>query len=352
MAAPTSSTRSATSKAEQLGIAEAYGDYPGLLEDPEIEVVPNYTRNYLHSPDAKAALESGKHVVSEKSLATSSYLWADLVKLAAASGVVTALVHNYRHYPLIQEAKVIVREGKIGRVVLVHGSYTQDWLLYADNYNWRVCMQTGGPSRAFADIGSHWRDLVQHIAGLQIVGVVAHIGRLYDKRLQHFQIAETFDLAPAEQRRKEIEVEIEDFCTVLLGFQGGASGALVVSQVSPGRKNHLYLQADGTEGSIAWDQERPDELWLGSGKGANRCVLKDPPYLSPEVLSLARLPASHSEGWLDALINFMVDVYVSVAAGIPLNEYTYNSFTEGNRELLIVEAVLTSHREGHWVKIQ
>ncbi|MCK4590181.1 MAG: Gfo/Idh/MocA family oxidoreductase, partial [Candidatus Latescibacteria bacterium] len=154
-------------KAEQMNIEKAYGDFRELLEDPEVEVVHNCTPNFLHFQITKAALEADKDVVSEKPLAMTSSESAELVNLANKKGLVNALDFNYRYYPLIQQARRMAEKGEIGEIYTVHGSYLQDWLYLDTDYNWRLEPDQSGQSRAIADIGSHWMDLIEFVTGLK-----------------------------------------------------------------------------------------------------------------------------------------------------------------------------------------
>ena len=159
-----------------LSIPKAYGDYRQLLADPEIQVVHNCTPNHLHFAINKEILASGKHIVSEKPLAMNSTESRELVRLAKAAGVVHAINFNYRYMPLVQQAHQMCQAaGDVGRIYAVHGSYLQDWLLLENDWNWRLVPEMSGESRAVADVGSHWCDLVQFITGLKIVRVMADL---------------------------------------------------------------------------------------------------------------------------------------------------------------------------------
>ncbi|MDQ3292321.1 MAG: Gfo/Idh/MocA family oxidoreductase, partial [Bacteroidota bacterium] len=162
----------ARSKADSLGIEKSYGNFDNMLADPDIEVVHICTPNFLHYPMAKAALLAGKHVVCEKPLANTVEEAQELVELAAKTGLVNAIHFNLRYYPLIRHMRTMRVNGELGNVHSIIGSYLQDWLFYATDYNWRLEPDKSGESRAIADIGSHLIDLIEYISGLEITAVM------------------------------------------------------------------------------------------------------------------------------------------------------------------------------------
>ncbi len=170
-------------KAKELSIPKGYGDYRKLLADPEIQVIHNCTPNHLHFEMNKEILAAGKHVISEKPLAMNSKESRELVDLAEKAGVVNAISFNYRYMPLVQQARLMCQAtNDVGRVLAVHGSYLQDWLHQETDWNWRLVPELSGESRAVADIGSHWCDLIQFITGLKIVRVMADLVTIHPVR--------------------------------------------------------------------------------------------------------------------------------------------------------------------------
>jgi predicted dehydrogenase len=173
----------AEAKAKALSIPKAYGDYKALLADPEIQVVHNCTPNHLHFAINKEIIAAGKHVVSEKPLAMNAQESAELVRLVKDAGVVNAINFNYRYMPLVQQAHQMCKsDGEVGKILAIHGSYLQDWLLWESDWNWRLVPEFCGDSRAVADIGSHWCDLVHFITGLKFVRVLADLVTIHPKR--------------------------------------------------------------------------------------------------------------------------------------------------------------------------
>jgi predicted dehydrogenase len=335
----------------QLGArhgARAYGDYRELLDDPAVESVHTCTINRLHHDVNLAALERGKHVLSEKPLAIDSQESARLVAAAEQAGSVSGVCFNYRHYPLVAQIRAMLQSGEYGAPHLVHGHYLQDWLLLESDWNWRLQEADGGASRAVADIGSHWADLVQHVTGDPIVEVFADLGTLHPTRVRGDADHATFASAASAGGERHT-VETEDYGNVLLRFLSGARGAFTVSQTSAGRKNHLSFQIDAAHAAFAWDQEHPDHGWVGRRSGPNLELVRD-----PAEAPLSSLPPGHAEGWSDALRNLFADFYASVAARRAGGDRASDvaSFRDGHARVQLVEAVVTSHREQRWAAVQ
>ncbi|MEI7904276.1 MAG: Gfo/Idh/MocA family oxidoreductase [Candidatus Firestonebacteria bacterium] len=349
-----SSLKLAEEKAEQLNIPKAYGDYRKLLLDPEIKAVHNCTPNFAHFKINKDIMLAGKHIVSEKPLAMNSKESSELVALAKKTRLLNGINFNYRFYPLIQHARAMINRGHIGRVRLAHGSYLQDWLLHDTDYNWRLEPSVGGESRAVADIGSHWCDLIQHVTGLKIVEVMADLQTVIPVRKKPKKTLETFagkSLKPSDYEK--VKITTEDYGSVLVKFDNGAKGVFTVSQVSPGRKNRLYFEIDGERTSIVWDQEKPEEMWLGSRDKANESLVKDPSLLLPEAKPYAHYPGGHPEGYPDGPKNFFSNFYRFILEGKnPLTDRKeFATFEDGHCEMKIVEAILKSNKAKKWTRV-
>jgi predicted dehydrogenase len=340
-------------KADELGIPEACGDYRLMLAEPRITVIHNATPNNLHYEVNRDILRAGKHVVSEKPLALSAKEARQLVDLARKTELVNAVDFNYRGYPLLRQMRIAIARGDIGQVRVVHGSFLQDWLLYPTDYSWRVLPERGGPSRAMADIGSHWLDIAQWVTGQRVNRVMARLATVVPVRYRPMG-REVEAFARAEGPREEVKVRTEDYGSVLLDFDGGATGSLTVSQVSAGRRNRLWIEVDGSEASLAWDQDRPDELWIGHRGRPNEVLLRDPNLLAEEALVGSYLPAGHTEGWADALRNLMSEIYQFIRAekNPVFEKPAFPTFEDGLVENQIVEAVLESHRKQSWVDVR
>jgi len=342
----------AAEKASALRIAKAYGSADELIADPAIDVIHIASPNHLHYAHARAALLAGKHVVCEKPLATSAREAAELVRLAAEQRRVNAVNFNIRYYPLSQQARALVRRGELGQVFIVQGSYLQDWLLLPTDWNWRLEPELSGPLRAVADIGSHWLDLTTFITGLQLEAVMADFKTFLPLRQKPARPVETFTgklQAPVETIEQPIHTE--DYATVLLRYTNGARGVMTVSQVSAGRKNRLWYEISGSKAAVAWDGERPNELWIGHRERPNEQLLKDPSLLEPEARPFASYPGGHAEGFPDTFKQLYGAVYRYLAAGDFGAAPDFPTFADGERALRAGETIHRSAREGRWVAL-
>lgn len=337
--------------AERLG--DAF-DVPRMsweaaLGDASIEAVHICTPNALHYSMTKEALVAGKHVLCEKPLAVSVREAAQLVDLAAERGVRNGLCHNLRYYPMVQQMRAMREAGELGEIVAVQGTYSQDWLLYERDWNWRVTQEMGGPSRCMADIGSHWFDMVEHVTGLRVTELCADLNTVHKTRKQPRGPVETFaNKMAGAGKTVDTAVDTEDFGAVIFRMGERARGSMTASQVSAGRKNRLSLEIYGTKAGVTWDQERPDELWMGERDGANRVTVKDPALLREGARGFADLPGGHSEGYDDTFKQLFRRFYRAVREG---GKAEYPEFADGLRQMRILEAELESSRARRWVVV-
>jgi predicted dehydrogenase len=336
-----SSFESATRRARELNAGRAYPDYRELLADPDVHVVHNTTPNHLHREVSLAALRAGKHVISDKPLAATMLEARELYEAAREANLAHVVTFNYRGYPLVQQARSTIAEGAIGRSVFVHGCYLQDWLTDDHAYTWRLDPKLGGASSALGDIGSHWCDLAEHVTGARITEVLADLQTVVPARE-----------GPDGTRH---EITSEDLASVLLRFDNGARGCFTVGQVLPGHKNDLRLEVNGREGSLAWRQEQPNELWIGHHAKANTVLTRDPALLDPSARGYAHLPAGHPEAWADAFRNVISDAYAWIRRGaVPeAKPPALPTFADGYRNSLVIDAMLKSHAAGgQWQPVE
>lgn len=339
----------AKEKAAQLGINHAYASFDEMIADKSVDMVHITTPNFMHYPQVKAALEAGKHVVCEKPLAMNTTESAELVALAKERKLVNVVNFNLRFYPLSHHAKALVSQGKIGPVFIVQGSYLQDWLLYETDWNWRLEPGLGGDMRAVADIGSHWLDLTGFITGLKVKEVCADFATFLKTRKKPKGPIDTFGgklLTPDDYIEQPINTE--DYATILLRYENGSRGVFTVSQVSAGRKNRLSFEIDGGNGSMAWDSERPNELWMGHRNRPNELLLKDPSLLDPEARQFSSYPGGHNEGFPDTFKQLYYAVHRYITKGDFDAVPDFPTFADGHHEMKIGEAILRSAREGNW----
>jgi predicted dehydrogenase len=301
-----------------------------LVHDPDVDVIHVCAPNWLHYSVASLALEAGKPVVCEKPLAITACEAESLSALADEVGVVAVVPFVYRFHPMVREARARVSQGVLGEVGVIHGTYLQDWLASPSDTNWRVDPELGGSSRAFADIGVHWCDLVEFVSGHRIVRLAAR-----------FKVAHSNRCPETEARRTEDAVSLA-FETDL-----GAIGTLVASQVAHGRKNALKFSLDGAMAAISFDQEDPDKLWLGNCN-SSAILTRGTDDNSPDAKRMSLLPPGHSQGYQDAFNALMRDTYDAIAGrsadGLP-------TFADGLRASRITDAVLTGARTGEWVEV-
>ena len=335
-------------RAETLGIPRATTEAEDVFVDANIDVVHVCTPNDSHVDLAQQALRAGKHVVVEKPLALNLADARGLAALAIERGLHGAVAFTYRGYPMVREAQRQVAGGALGPLRLVHGAYLQDWLSTETDYNWRLDPSAGG-SRAVADIGSHWFNTAEYVSGQRITAVCADLATFIPVRQRPAVAAVAF--AEASGERVPVEIGSEDAATILVRFAGGARGAIVLSQVSPGHKNAFTLELAGSRGSLAWAQEVPERLWIGTREDERTLVR---PLAPPPVAGVPSLPAGHPEGWAEALRDMLRDFYSSIAAGTdPASaELPYPTLADGVRAVQLVEAVVESASSGGWISVE
>ncbi len=345
-----SSPERAAQRAQAIGVPKVYPTLDALLDDPAVEVVHVTSPNQFHYPQAKQILAAGRHVVCEKPLAATSAESAELVELAATNDRISAVNFNIRFYPLNQHVRRMIREGALGDTRLITGHYLQDWLLYETDWNWRLEPKAGGHLRAFGDIGSHWIDLTSFITGQRVTAVMAELSTFVKVRQQPAGPVETF----SRERSAETvarEMMTEDTALILLRYANGARGSLAVSQVSPGRKNALQWQVDGSTSAAAWNSERPDTLWIGHRDQPNEILQRDPALMNEAGQSAASLPGGHVEGFADTFHALFRAVYQAIAAGAPPPDPVFATFADGHYEMLVGDAVARSAQQGGWVDV-
>ncbi|MET1231833.1 MAG: Gfo/Idh/MocA family oxidoreductase [Candidatus Limnocylindrales bacterium] len=345
-----SSPERGAQRAAALGVAMAYPSLEALLEDEAVQVVHVTSPNHLHVPQATQILAAGRHVVCEKPLAMTAGESAELVRIAAESGLVSAVNFNIRFYPLNQHLRQAIAEAALGDVRLVTGRYFQDWLLHETDWNWRLEPDKGGSLRAVGDIGSHWLDLMTFVTGQPVTSVMADLATFIGERQMPTGPVETF----STQRSSETVTRAmasEDAATILLRFAGGARGALSLSQVSPGRKNSLQYEIDGSDSAAAWDSETPDHLWIGHRDRPNEVLQRNPAMMTEAGRKAAALPGGHVEGFADTFGALFRAVYADVRAGRMADQPPYATFADGHDEMLVGDAIAESARLGRWVDV-
>ncbi|MEH6725942.1 MAG: Gfo/Idh/MocA family oxidoreductase [Hyphomicrobiales bacterium] len=334
-----------------LGVPKAYGSLEDLLSDADVKVVHVTSPNQFHFSQVKQTLAAGRHVVCEKPLTMTSAEAAELVELANSHSLITAVNYNIRYYPLNQHSRAMVAAGELGDVRLITGHYMQDWLLFDTDWNWRLEADQGGLLRAFGDIGTHWIDLTSFVSGLKITSVMAELSTFVKTRQQPVGPVETF----SQDRSGETvprTITTEDSALLLLRYENGARGSVVVSQVSPGKKNSLCWQIDGSRSSASWDSEKPDHLHIGHRDRPNETLQRDAALMNRAGAAATALPGGHTEGFADSFFGLFREIYAAIDAGLPPENPGYASFADGCYEMYVCDAVLESARLGRWVDVK
>jgi predicted dehydrogenase len=333
--------------AESWGAEQAFGSIEEVAES-DVEVVHICTPNASHVPYAVALMEAGKHVICEKPLGVSLADAQQAAEVAARTGVVNTMPFAYRFHPMVREMRARVQSEEFGTVNLMHGSYLQDWLLNPRATSWRVDPKEGGPSRAFGDIGSHWCDLVEWVTGDRIAELVSTTSISIPQR----PAATAASFSAVESDAPLIDVTTEDTALILFRTVNDVAGSAVISQLSAGRKNRLWVEVDGGSQSAVFDQELPEQLWIGADE-ATSLLVRDPNHGSSEQRRLATLPAGHAQGYAQCFEAFVADSYAAIAAQSGQGETPVGlpTFADGSRAAAICDAMLKSASSKQWVKV-
>ncbi len=343
----------AKSLASTYKIPRVYGNAQEALADPDVDVLHNCTPNSLHFSINKQAIEAGKEVFSEKPLALSSSESAELARLAAKHNTTTGINFCYRYYPIVQEAAAKIASGQLGTIYSIMGSFLQDWLLYETDYSWRLDPAITGASNVMGDLGSHWCDLAQFLTGLKITEVMADMRTTLPKRKRP-KSGETltFSLA-ADIEYEDVEMTLEDYASMLIRFENDATGAFTTFQLAAGKKCGIEIQVYGSESSLAWNHERPTELWMGHRNEPNQIMFESPIMQSEQTRHYAKLPAGHPMGYMDAVLNVFSDFYKAIDLKREGRDWAVRrpDFAAGHAEMLVLEAAIRSKKSGAWAKV-
>jgi len=296
------------------------------------------TPNHLHYGPAKMALENGFHVVCDKPLAISVEEARELVSLTVSTGLVFALTHTYAGYPMVKEARHLVRSGKLGKVRKVVSEYPQGWLtepLERTGHvqaSWRGDPERTGKTSCVGDIGTHAFHLAEYITGLKVTELYADLGTLVPGR------------------------KMDDDANMLLHFDNGARGVLYASQVSAGEENGMKIRIYGEKGGLEWTQTEPNSLiikWHGKPVEIRRTGT---PCLSKAAQYNTRLPAGHPEGYIEAFANIYRNVATTLQHKLnrknpPEEALDFPDVHDGLRGMQFIDRVVESHQSKAWVKL-
>ena len=303
---------------------------------------------------ALAALKAKRHVIVDKPLALNAAEAKQLVQAARRARVVNAVTFNYRGHPLVQQMRVMVGRGDVGKLHLIHGRYLQEWLLYDTDFSWRLEADKAGAAAMIGDAGSHWFDLAEYVSGARITHVLAELDTTIKSRRKPLTARVAFKAASGKEKTEAFNVTVPDFGSVLARFDNGAHGVFVNSSLCAGHKNDLRLELHGLKASLEWQQERPNELLIGRRDEPNQTLLKDPSLLDASIRHYAALPGGHNEAWPDAFRNLMRDIFTFIAEGrdpAQADGIAFPTFADGHRAACIIEAILQSQQRGKWTKV-
>jgi len=333
-----------------LGLARSYASLEEIASDASVDVVHLCTPNFLHFEQTSQLLRAGKHVLCEKPLTLDSRESELLVSLAKDTQRVGAVAYNLRYYPLCQEARALIEKGAIGRPTLVHGSFLQDWLLYESDWNWRLDPKLGGSLRAVSDIGTHWLDLVTWVTGCKVAELCADLATVIPMRQRPRGRVETFQKTDPGNA-EPVAITTDDYASVLFRLEGDVRGVMTVSQVSAGRKARLWFEIDGSEGSLAWNSEKPNTLWIGRRNTPSQELPKDPELMSEATRRYAAYPGGHPEGYPDTFVQLFRDFYGYLEAGDWQEPRSFPTFATGHEQMVLCEAIERSAQERAWISL-
>ncbi|WP_332686498.1 Gfo/Idh/MocA family protein [Bosea sp. (in: a-proteobacteria)] len=330
-----------------LGLPEAH-NHPGwqaLLEaelkrpaGERVDLVVIVTPTDSHFPIAQAFADAGFHVVCDKPLVHTGAQADTLVETVAARGTVFGVTYNYTGYPMVRQAREMVRSGVLGTIRKVVVEYNQGWLATAlettgnKQAGWRTDPARSGIAGALGDIGSHAENLVSTVTGLRIEELVADLGALVPGRA------------------------LDDDASMLLRFEGGARGVLVASQINAGLENDLRLRVSGERGTLEWRQEEPNRLVHHRGEAATEILTRATPWLGEAARRASRLPPGHPEGFIEAFANIYRGVFAEIRGrrdGTKIDplDADFPGVGDGARGVRFIECAVASSTQRRWLQV-
>lgn len=311
-----------------------------LPEDERIDFVSIVARNDLHYDVSKTFIEAGFNVICEKPLAFSHEQGVQLAEVVEASGKVFALTHNYTGYPMVKEAKAMVADGKLGRILKIVAEYPQGYAITALKdeedgaiSNWRMDPGVSGVSNCMGDIGSHAENLARYITGLEIDELAAELTTFISGR------------------------PLDDDGNLLIRYKGGAKGVLYASQISTGDENNLNIRVYGTEASLEWHQEHPNELIVKFAEQPRQIHRRGNVYNGEVCGKYTRLPFGHPEAFIEAFANVYLGAAEAIADEVSgtytgPDGYDFPTVADGVEGMAFIEAAVNSSKNNAaWTKL-
>lgn len=344
-------TADAQARADTLCVPKGYNDYKEMIDKEQLDCVHICTPNNTHRDIAMYAMEHGVNVLCEKPMTCTVEEAREITEFAKEKGLVNAMNFNCRFYPMAYQMRQMVKSGEVGDIYTIHGGYLQDWLYYDTDYSWRLESEASGASRAFADIGSHWIDLVEYVTGLKVVEVLADFEIFHKTRKKpRKEIATYSGMALRPEDYEEVPINTEDYATVLFHLENGAHACCNISQVFAGRKNQMLVDIAGSSCSMHWDSENSNSLWVGRRDGRNGEYVKDPSILADATKQIISYPGGHVEGFPDTFKQNFKQIYARIASkDAPGTDYA--TFEAGLREMTLCEKIIQSAKERRWVTV-
>ncbi|MEP0509362.1 MULTISPECIES: Gfo/Idh/MocA family protein [Aurantimonas] len=340
-----STPEKALASAAEIGLdpERSYGSYVEMAateaeREDGIEAVAIVTPNHMHFPVAKTFLEVGIHVICDKPMTTTLAEAQELAEIAAASGKIFVLTHNYTGYPMIRQARAMVAAGDLGKIRMVHAEYIQDWLADraedtgSKQAGWRVDPAKAGAGGSIGDIGTHAHNLACFVTGLKVERLSADLSSFVEGR------------------------ELDDNANMLLRFAGGAKGMLWASQVAVGNENGLSLRVYGDKGGLEWRQEEPNRLWFTPLGEPKRLLTRGGAGANAAAAAVSRIPAGHPEGYLEGFATIYAEaaelIHASDAGEAPPDGLALPTLADGIDGLAFIEAcVASSQNDGAWTAL-
>jgi predicted dehydrogenase len=323
----------------------AYGSYKEMVASElklpaseRIDFVSVATPNNTHFEIAKAFAEAGFNVMCDKPMTFDLAQAEELARVVQKTGVVFGLTHNYTGYALVRQARDMVHSGELGEINAVRACYIQGWLRSRleqegqKQAGWRTDPKRSGAAGCFGDIGTHAYNLGRFITGLLPDQISCHL--------------KTF--APGRQ--------LDDYGTAVIRYTNGALGTVTASQITHGRENDIWIEIDGTKGSLEWHQEEPNKMWVRGNGQPHRLYTRDPnaPYTTPTPKASCRLPSGHPEAFLEAFANVYTAAYADMVARASGQKFEgaaslYPNVADGVDGMnFITQAVASSVEQGAW----
>ncbi|QWC00584.1 Gfo/Idh/MocA family oxidoreductase [Mycoplasmatota bacterium] len=332
-------------KANQLYVEHHYTDYKEMITEEKLDFVHICTPNNTHFEMAKYALENDINVVLEKPMTMTADEAQILTDLANKKRLVNVINFQNRLYPTSIQMKHLINQGQIGDIISIHGHYLQDWLLYDTDYSWRLNKKESGNTRAVADLGTHWMDLVEYLTNLKITEVFAEFKTHYKKRKKPMGPTESFSINKPNHY-EEMNIDTEDVAMIFFRFSNHSIGNLTISQMAAGNKNNLEVNILGSKSSIHWSLQDLENIKIGHRDSPNQTIAKDY-LLTPQAKNMIDYPAGHMEGYPDSIKQVFKEVYQNHDS---ISSY-YATFEDGLRQMILCEKIFESANKHQWVKI-